>query len=1094
MQIHRLSQEEAIKALRSTPIGLDEQEVFRRLEEFGPNEIKREKKTALVLRFLKQFTHFFAILLWVAAAFSFVAEYMQPDEGMLILGWAIVVVIFINGIFSFVQEFKAEKAAEALARMLPPQVKTLRGGDMKEVSADQIVPGDIILLEAGNRVPADSRLIEGFGLKVDNAPLTGESVAQPRTAVASDEAELTESPNVVFAGTSVVAGRGKGVVFATGMSTEFGKIASLTQTTEADLSPLQKQITKITHLVAVLAVGMGALIFLIGMKIGLSFWENSIFAIGIIVANVPEGLLPTVTLALAMGSQRMAKKKALMKTLSAVETLGSTTVICTDKTGTLTENRMEVERVLVDYENFIYHGHSLVTEAGKPISPERMKAIEPFFKIGLLCNDAKPAGGKGGEAMLGDPTEIALWTFSHAFFKTDLPDLPRINEFPFDSDRKRMTTIHETSHSPENGAATSSLENGAATSSLENGAATRGEIAYTKGAAEVVLPLCGRMLVGGKEKVLGPEEREMVLAMNQEYGTTGLRVLALAYRLLPAGMKDHGEEEVETDLVFVGLVGMKDPPRSEVPAALEACRRAGIRVIMITGDNPHTAEAIARQIGLVKSEEVRVVTGADLKKMRDEELIEVLDLPEVIFARVTAEHKMRVVSALKEKGAVVAVTGDGVNDAPALKRADIGIAMGIAGTDVAKEAADMILLDDNFASIVNAIEEGRAVYDNIRKFITYIFASNIPEIIPYLAFILFRIPLPLTIIQILAVDLGTDMVPALGLGAERPLPEVMNRPPRSPEEKLLNLPLLLRAYLFLGPIEAIAGMAGYFAILFSAGWAWGTMLSPNDPVYLQATTACLTAIVITQVGNVFACRSNRESAFSIGFFTNRMILWGIAAEITLILFIVYHPWGNLIFGTAPLPLWVWLFLVPFAPLLLLAEEGRKALVRRAAAKVPEPEAAPPLSATAVQAVQSVEAIHKILVPIQLGALSYSRHAIELACRIGEQQRSQLLLVYVIEVPWSAPIGAPMPAVEKQARKILKETEMMVGLHQLPCQTAIRRARVGAQEILRIAQKEHVDLIVIGVVPYMTAGNVLWNTMTIFSEAPCQVIMAKSPPR
>lgn len=814
------------------------------------------------------------------------------------LGFAIIGVIVINAIFTFIQEHRAEKALAALKKMLPSFVKVLREGAEKDVPSEEIVPGDIIFISEGDKVPADTRLIQASGLMINNASLTGESEPVPRTADMFD-GEFIESPNIAFAGTTVVSGSGKAAVFATGMSTEFGRIAHLTEAVEAGLSPLQKEIIKVTRIVAAIATLMGVFFFALGYFIGRSFWENFIFAVGIIVANVPEGLLPTVTLSLAMGSQRMAKRKALIKTLTAVETLGSVSVICTDKTGTLTQNKMEVKT--------IWTASDLIpspSPSSPPLKGGEM-SYDILMKIALLCNNARLVNGE----YKGDPTEIALLkkaVETEGEFKAE-----RVSEIPFDSERKRMTTVNKI-HPPS-------------IPPLARGDTVGKEqlVAFTKGAPETVLSVCTRASINGRIISLDDSIKKQLEDAHDSMTGRGLRALAFAYKEIEEIKKD----EVESDMVFTGLIGLEDPPRPEVPEAISKCRDAGIRIIMITGDGSRTAEAIAREIGLVKENPV-IVEGRDFLKMTDKELRDVLSKKEVIFSRMSPKHKMRVVSILKGEGERVAVTGDGVNDAPALKMADIGIAMGLSGTDVAKEAADMILLDDNFATIVNAIEEGRAVYENIRKFVSYIFSSNIPEIIPYLAYVIFRIPLPLTIIQILAIDLGTDMFPALALGAEKPSPEVMKQPPRNPKERLLNFPTLSRAYLFLGPIEAIAGLFGFFYVLKSGGWQWGEMLPSNNILYMQATTACLTAIIISQVGNVFACRSMRESVFTLGFFTNKLIFMGIAFEIILQFFIVYHPWGNKIFGTSSLGINIWLMLIPFGILLLFADELRKWVSRK----------------------------------------------------------------------------------------------------------------------------------------------------------------------
>ncbi|PIQ93361.1 MAG: ATPase [Nitrospirae bacterium CG_4_10_14_0_8_um_filter_41_23] len=921
MKIQNLSKEEVFKSLVTSDRGLSEEDAGRRLHEYGLNEIKEVRKRPLYLRLISQFTHFLAILLWIAAFFSFLSEYLHPGEGMLTLGIAIIGVIFINAVFTFIQEYRAKKALEALKRLLPFYVKVLRDGKEKEIHGREVVPGDMIMLSEGDKIPADARLIKTSDLKVNNAPLTGESEPMLRNHEPFD-GEFLESPNIAFAGTTVISGSGMAVAFATGMTTEFGRIAHLTSAVEAGLSPLQKEIIKATRIVATIAAVVGIFFFSLGFLIGRSFWENFIFAIGITVALIPEGMLPTMTLSLAMGSQRMAKRKALIKTLTSVETLGAVTVICTDKTGTLTQNKMAVTKMWTASDGFIIPPSPPLSKGGNNKSAllkggERgLSSYEMLMHIAYLCNNARFIDGQ----YKGDPTEVALLKVARetiGYFEAE-----RMQEIPFDSDRKRMTTINIIPPTPP----------------LEKGGGG-GFVVFTKGAMESVLPLCSHLLIDGEKVPIDETLRKKTMDAYHALMDMGLRVLSFAYKEIgdtpppipppQGGRAREGvrPEEVENNMVFAGLIGLEDPPRPEVPEAIQKCNEAGIKIIMITGDGSRTAVAIAREIGLIKGNPA-LIEGHEFDQMSDEELRKKLLEKEVIFARMTPKHKMRVVSILKDEDEIVAVTGDGVNDAPALKKADIGIAMGISGTDVAKEASDMILLDDNFATIVNAVEEGRAVYENIKKFITYIFASNIPEAVPYLAYILLRIPLPLTIIQILAVDLGTDMLPALALGAEKPTPGLMKQPPRKLKERLLDLPLIIRSYLFLGPIEAIACMFGFFYVLYNGGWIWGTMLSVNNLLYLQATTACLTAIIITQIGNVFACRSSKESIFSIGFFTNRLIFAGIMVEILLQLFIVYHPFGNKIFRTAPLSLDLWLILIPFSIGLLAAEEVRKFYSRR----------------------------------------------------------------------------------------------------------------------------------------------------------------------
>jgi calcium-translocating P-type ATPase len=744
-----------------------------------------------------------------------------------------------------------------------------------------------VLLEEGDIVPADCRVIDAFGVRVNTATITGESLPKARTAEPSEDPNLF-AKNLLLAGTSLVSGQARAVVYATGMLTEFGRIAHLTQTAGEAISPLKREIARLSWLVAILATGIGIAFFLLGQAMGLPFLEGCLLAIGIIVANVPEGLLPTVTLSLAMATQRMAKRNALVRHLPAVEALGSATVICCDKTGTLTQNRMSVRCL------FLGEAFSAPGDLGS--QPTLTSRHRQLFVNAALCHNLKEAEVDGSHELLGDPMEVALASMGREL-APGLERIARIDEIPFNTDRKRMSVLCEM---------------------------PGGRILYCKGALETVLATCDSVELEAGAMPLDDAARQRVLRAHDQMAETGLRVLAFAHGVLAEGVpaEEHG-------LTLSGLVGLEDPPRPEVPEGIARCTVAGIRVIMVTGDHPRTALAIAREIGLVKNAQVVVVSGDELRRMSPAQLQLALDAPEIVFARVAAEQKMFIVEALKKKGEVVAVTGDGVNDAPALKTADIGIAMGIAGTDVAKEAADLILLDDNFASIVAAVEEGRSVFENIRKFLTYILTSNIPELVPYLSFVLLGIPLPLTVIQILAVDLGTDMVPALALGAEKPDPAVMNRPPRAAGERLLTWGIISRAYLFLGVLEASAAMAAFFFVLHRAGWHYGEAMSKSNPAYLEATTACLVAIVVAQVVNVFLCRHPRKSSLSFGILSNPLILVGIGVEMALILAIVYTRPGNWLFGTAPIGIAPWLFAVPFAIAMWALEELRKAWLRHA---------------------------------------------------------------------------------------------------------------------------------------------------------------------
>jgi P-type Ca2+ transporter type 2C len=905
--------------LETTPMGLSPVEAQERLERLGPNTIKKVAGKSLLVKFLVNFIHLMAMLLWIAGLVAFIARMPQ-------LAISIWTVNLINGVFSFWQEYKAERAIEAMRRLLPSYARVLRDGEMQRIQAEYLVAGDVMLLSEGDRISADARLVEDARLRVNESALTGESLQVLKTseAVRGENLSRLEIPNIVFAGTSVVSGTGTAVVFMTGMDTQFGKIARFTQGLVDEPSPLQKEIQRVTKLVTVIAVSAGLVFFLLAVALaGVELTESFIFGMGMVVAFVPEGLLPTVTLSLAMGVQRMARRNALIKRLSSVETLGSTSVICTDKTGTLTQNEMTTRAIWVGGRHLTVTGTGYAPEGGildgnRPLVATEGSDLHLLLLAAGLCNNARvlPPGNESPRwTVIGDPTEAALRVLAgKAGVDLGVEELktPRLRELPFESGRRMMSTIHQTGQAPMR--------------------------VYVKGAPREVLGLCTRILMDGSEQPMGEALTEQIMAANDGYARNGLRVLAVAQRFLgerstgDGGLEQsskYAPEEVERDLTFLGLIGMMDPPRPEVAEAVNKCHRAGIRIIMITGDYGLTAETIAKRIGIIRGEHPRIVTGAGLDAMDDEALKQLLQ-DELIFARAAPEHKLRVVTALQQLGHVIAVTGDGVNDAPALKKADIGVAMGISGTDVAKEAADMILTDDNFASIVNAIEEGRAVYANIKKFTTYIFTSNAPEAVPFILFALSRarIPLALNVMHILAIDLGTDLVPALGLGAEPPEPGLMDKPPRSLNEHLITRSLLLRAYVWLGLLQSVAVMAAFYFQYWTQGY-WGQWLDlpASGPLYESATAMALACVVTTQIGNLFAQRTERGSVFRVGLFSNPLLWVGIISELMIIFMIVYFPPLQDIIGTKAFPAENWLFLFAWAPLLLIADECRKALLR-----------------------------------------------------------------------------------------------------------------------------------------------------------------------
>ena len=924
--INEKTPEELYAGLQSQPDGLTQEEAQKRLTVFGPNLLKEAKGTPLIVKFLANFTHLMAIMLWVAGIGAFLAQMPQ-------LGIAVWAVNIINGVFSFFQEYRAEKATQALRKILPQTSRVMRNGEETRILAEELVPGDVIFLQEGDNIPADCRLISSADLRVNQSTLTGESHPVNRSALPVSGEGLTETeiPNLIFASTYVAAGSGKAIVYRTGMNTAFGHIAEMTQQLGEELSPLQKEMENITKMVTIIAMGFGVVFFFIAYLFAKTpILEGLIFALGLIVAFVPEGLMPTVTLALAMGTQRMAKRNALIKKLSAVETLGCTNVICTDKTGTLTQNEMTVRSVWVPFsrDGQAYTGREIsvsgtgyepsgeFSENGNHVDPKQDPALSQVILTQAKCNTSrlippenKSDGTKSTWKVLGDPTEAALIVLSRkaGYNEGDLNYSQNVAELPFDSRRKRMSVIQMMRS-----------ENG-----LER-------VAYVKGGIREILDVCNTLQIGDQIVPLTPEWVDAIMARNDDYARDGLRVLAAAERTLPQDLQDYQIENIETGLTFLGMVAMMDPPREDVRDAVQKCYHSGIRIIMITGDYGLTAESIARRIGIVSGENVRIVTGAELEAMTDEALSEAVK-GQVIFARVAPEHKLRVVTVLQSQGNVVAVTGDGVNDAPALKKADIGVAMGLAGSDVAKEAADMILTDDNFSSIVNAIEEGRAVYENIKHFTTYIFTSNTPEAVPFIinSFTAGRIPIALNVMHVLSIDLGTDIVPALSLGVEPPEPGTMDRPPRKLTDHLITGQLLARAYLVLGPVQAIASMWAFYFYYWTNGFAGQWLDLPNTgPVYRAATSMALAAVVFTQIGNLFTMRSSNRSVFKTPLFTNPMIWVGIASELVLVLAIVYVPFMQEFIGTGPFEAKYWLYLLLWVPSLPLVDAIWKAVQNR----------------------------------------------------------------------------------------------------------------------------------------------------------------------
>ena len=896
-----------LRDLRSRREGLSDRVAGHRLEALGPNELVRTPGPSWVSQLAAQVVHPLAILLWLAAA-------LAALNGTIPLAVAIVVVILLNALFAFAQERHAERAVESLSAYLPQRARVLREGEERLIDAPDLVVGDVIVVGEGDRVSADARLLSG-SVEMDISMLTGESLPVLRSATPWETSgPLLESRDVVFSGTSCTEGEATAVVFATGMRTELGRIAALSQRVGHVDSPLEAQVKRVARLIAVVAVVFGVAFIPLGMLLaGLPLRDTISFAIGLLVANVPEGLLPTITLALALGVRVLARRGALVKRISAVETLGSTSVICTDKTGTLTANRMRVVRVwtavgVLDLESADAAGDAVGLLASVPpggAQPDRPgDAARGVAGVASACSTAviEPDGTE-----IGDSTELALLHLA------DRLGVPRgggsvgRTQYHFDPALRRMTTVDRI-----------------------------GDRVWfhTKGAPEEVLPCCVDIAGDASVGAAGAERTGMagVARVVEAWAAEGLRVLAVAARpadaaesaLLETDPAGVPRAQAESGLTLLGLVAMIDPPRPEVAAAVASCHRAGLRVMVVTGDHALTARRIAELIG-IGAHGLRVVPGHDLDAMSERDLDTLLaGTDELIFARTSPEAKMRIADALRDLGEVVAMTGDGVNDAPALRRADIGVAMGRSGTDVAREASTMVLTDDNFATIVAAIEAGRRVYDNVRKFIVYIFAHATPEVIPFLAYALCggRLPLPLTVMQILAIDLGTETLPALALGREGAEPGIMDRPPRRRGANIIDGPMLARAWGILGGVSAVLVVGVFLAVLIAGGWTPGASVDaePLNTVLRQATTMTFLGIVACQIGTAFAARTEHASLASIGLFSNRMLLWGIAAELAFAAVVVYVPALRTVFGTEPPLAWQLAVLVPFPVLVWGADE------------------------------------------------------------------------------------------------------------------------------------------------------------------------------
>ncbi len=907
---HAVDIEEALHTLKTSNDGLSSEEVQRRLQEYGYNELVERKGVTLLEIFLNQFKDVFVIMLIFATAISFLV-------GEIIDASTIAVIVILNAVVGFVQEYRSEKAMEAMKKLTAPKARVLRDGDEKIIPAKEVVPGDIAILEEGDRIPADGRLLEIVELKTNEAVLTGESTPVGKTTeIIEEKAPVADRKDSVFMATHIVYGRGKAVITSTGMKTEFGKVAEMVQAVEEEETPLKQKLERFAKKLGILIVVICAIIFamelyeifILQVHASTEAIENIIVAfetaVALAVSAVPEGLPAVVTVSLALGARELAKRNAIIRKLASAETLGATTIICSDKTGTLTKGEMTVRKIYVNDEVIDVTGVGYEPKGefllyGKPVNPKDNGGLHLFLRASTLCSNAH----YDGKSILGDTTEGALIVAAAkaGMTKKDLEaEYPRVHEVPFTSERKRMTTVQKT---------------------------TDGKlIAYAKGAPEIILERCTHLLKNGEVKKLDKKDKQTILVTNEAMARDALRVLGVAYKELKDTAEDKIEDEaVEKGLVFVGLAGMIDPPRDEAKEANSQCQQAGIKTVMITGDHKLTAVAIAKELGMLRSD--MVLTGDELDKMDDEKFEKIVEKV-TVYARVSPEHKLRIVKALKKKGHIVAMTGDGVNDAPALKQSDIGVAMGITGTDVTREAADMVLADDNFATIVNAVEGGRSIYDNIKKFSFFLMRCNFDELGIIGLFALMGLEIPLLPGMILWLNLVTDGGPALALTMDPPEEDLMKRPPRDPNEGVLYGRFASIIATFIAQF-ALTGGIFYWQFYLSGAYLLQEPLKSQQLAY--ARTMAFMRATLQELFVVWNCRSERRNAFRVGFLSNKYLLASVivSAGLTLIIPFIILPGTNAgLFGTVPIVDsfdWTVIIVASLSGLLILPEIffGRK---------------------------------------------------------------------------------------------------------------------------------------------------------------------------
>lgn len=894
MEWYRKSKEDLISDLNiDLDKGLSEKEVASQLAKHGPNELKEEKGKSLLSKILAQFKDFLVIILIVASGISFAVG--ERTDAIVILA-----IVVINALLGLYQEGRAEKALEALKKMAAPNAKVVRNTTTTVVPASSLVPGDVVLLEAGDIIPGDLRLVESSNLKIEEASLTGESlpVEKDANSIFQKEMDLGDRINMAYMSTIVTYGRGKGVVVGTGHDTEIGKIATMIQTFETESTPLQRKLDQLGKFLGIACIIVCILVFGIGIFQGRDVLEMFMIAVSLAVAAIPEGLPAIVTIVLALGMNRMVKRHAIVKKLLAVETLGCTTVICTDKTGTLTQNEMTVVKAYTNKNTIQISGTGYEPKGtfkidGKIITPDKSENLNTLISIASLCNDSVLEKAEEGYKIIGDPTEGSLITLGGKgeIYKEQINnEYPRIEEIPFDSSRKMMTTFHK-DFFPDKIAS------------------------FTKGAPDVLLNRCNKIYIDGKISPLTDKLKKDIEDTNTEFSKQALRVLAFAFREYDELPDTITTDAIENDMVLVGIVGMIDPPREEAKKAIAQCKEAGIKTVMITGDFKETAFAIAQKLGITDNKDEAIV-GKELDNLSEEELKELVKHKKV-YARVSPEHKVMIINALKANGEIAAMTGDGVNDALALKRADIGVAMGITGTDVAKNAAEVILTDDNFASIVAAVEEGRIIYSNIKKFVFFLLSCNIGEILIVFISILFNLPVPLIPIQLLWLNLVTDSFPALALGMEEGEEDIMQEAPRNPDEPILDR----------GMIQGIVVQSIAIATASLLAYRWGLKTYGVDNLLIPRTITFAT-LIIAELLRAYSSRSETHTIFELGVFSNKTLTYATSLSFVLLLVVIYLPFLQPIFDTYPLGLADWKIVILYAFIPLIIGELYKLITRK----------------------------------------------------------------------------------------------------------------------------------------------------------------------